>query len=630
MTDHKIIAAALALCCSASAWANGYNNLYFFGDSLTDAGAFSNLVAALGNPTANKFTNNPGTVWAENLGKSYGLAVTPGYAMSPATAQFSATGGNDYAMGGARVTLTPGVFGGAAQAAIAANIVPIANQITANLGQTGGAANPNALYAFWGGANDVFYQAGRVALGLPVANASAAVLAAAADAVTQIKRLQTAGARNLVVLALPDMGVNPYAASLGAAGAGLLTGFSGAYDAALKQGLLAAGVANIAYFDPRALLTDITARPAAYGITNTIIPACGASPSSLGCGPAQQIPGSATYMFADGVHPTVATHKILSDWVYATLEAPSRFVALAALPLGRLGAQWRAIDDRLRNHETSETPGGQGFFATGDYAPGKLDGSATFPAVSGSGKSLTVGADRAWGPLVGGFALGLSNNNFDLGDNAGNNAGKVKYTETSVSAFGSSRMEDAYTDAVLSYATFDFDTNRNVQLGALTASNTGASKATQWGLKLGGGYNFKNGNLVHGPLAALSWEKVRVDGFTENGGASAMSFGSQSRDSLRSRLGWQAVWQIDKYSPYVRLTHEKEYKDNQGAVTASLAGSPFTFSVPTSGKKESYGLLALGTTVKLKDVGAQLGYTTNFSRSGARNQSISIGMAMPF
>lgn len=627
MNRYKNIAAAVALCCSASAWANSYSNVYFFGDSLTDAGAFTNLVAALGNPTANKFTSNPGTVWAENLGKRYGLAVTAGYAVNPATAQFSVTGGNDYAIGGARVTLTPGVFG--ASAPIAANIVPIANQITANLGQTSGAANPNALYAFWGGANDVFYQAGAVGLGLPLANASTAVLTAATDAVTQIKRLQTAGVRNLVVIALPDMGVNPYATSIGPAGAGLLTGFSGAYNTALQQGLLAVGVNNIAYLDPRALFADINARPAAYGLTNITIPACGAI-SSLGCGAAQQIPGSSTYMFADGVHPSVASHKIISDWVYAALEAPSRFVALAALPLGRLGAQWRAIDDRLRNHETSDAPGRQGFFVTGDYASSKLDASATFPSTSGSGKSLSIGADRAWGPMIGGFALGLSNNNFDLGDDVGNNTGKVKYTETIVSAFGASRLEDAYTDAVLSYATFNYDTTRNVPLGPLTASNTGAAKAKQWGLKLGGGYNLKSGNLAHGPLAALSWEKVKVDAFAENGSLTAMNFGSQSRESMRHRLGWQAVWQVDNYSPYVRLTHEKEYKDNQGSVTANIVGSPFTFSVPTSGKKQGYGLLALGTTVKFKDVSAQLGFTSNFSQSGARNQSISLGLGMPF
>lgn len=627
MIQYKNVAAAVALCCATSAWAGGYSNLYVFGDSLSDAGSFTNFVAAIGRPTSNRFTNNPGTVWAENLGGSYGISVTPGYALNPATAVFSTTGGNDYAIGGARVTSTPGVF--TASAAIAANIVPLTKQISTNLGQTGGAANPNALYMFWGGANDVFYQFGAVGLGLPVTNAAAAVGTAAADAVTQIKRLQSAGARNLVVLALPDMGINPFATSLGAAGAGLLTGLSGAYDAALKQGLSTAGVNNIAYLDPRALFADINARPAAYGLTNTTIPACGAS-SSLGCGTAQQIPGSSTYMFADGVHPSAASHKIISDWVYATLEAPSRFSAMAALPIGRLGAQWRALDNRMLNSETAETPSGQGFFVSGDYAPSNQDAATNLPALSGNGKSVTIGVDRVWGSLVGGFAIGLSDNNFDLGDNAG----KLKYTETVLSAFGSSRMEDAYTDATLSYARFDFDTTRNVALGPLTVSNSGSTKAGLWGLKLGGGYNLKRGNMVHGPVAALSWEKVKVDGFSESAGITAMSFGEQSRESMRHRIGWQAVWQVRSdfaaLSPYLRLTHEKEYRDNQGYFSAGLLDSPFTFSVPTIGNQESYGLLAFGTQMKFKDLTAHIGATSTFNQTGARNSSITFGVGVPF
>ena len=165
-------AAAGMLALVASTAHAQYSNLYIFGDSLTDSGAFTSLVTALGAPTANKFTNNPGTVWAENLGLRYGVMITPGFALNLATAQFAATGGNNYAIGGARITQLPGVFSLPPNPplgnAIAANITPISTQITTNLGQTAGAANPNALYAFWGGANDVFFQAGAVGLGLPV------------------------------------------------------------------------------------------------------------------------------------------------------------------------------------------------------------------------------------------------------------------------------------------------------------------------------------------------------------------------------------------------------------------------------------------------------------------------------
>ena len=76
----KRFALAGALALLGSAAHAQYTNLYVFGDSLSDSGAFTSLVTAFGAPTANKFTNNPGTVWAENLGARYGLTVTPGFA----------------------------------------------------------------------------------------------------------------------------------------------------------------------------------------------------------------------------------------------------------------------------------------------------------------------------------------------------------------------------------------------------------------------------------------------------------------------------------------------------------------------------------------------------------------------
>ena len=132
------------------------------------------------------------------------------------------------------------------------------------------------------------------------------------------------------MIALPDIGATPFAAAAPAGTAPLLTALSGAYNTALQQGLSASGTSGIAYFDPRPLFADIIARPSAYGVSNTTIPACGAA-SSLGCGPAQQIPGSSTHFFADGVHPTALAHRIISDWVYSSLSAPSRVFIFSPL-----------------------------------------------------------------------------------------------------------------------------------------------------------------------------------------------------------------------------------------------------------------------------------------------------------
>ena len=59
-----------------------FNQFFFFGDSLTDAGVYGA-----------RFTVNPGLVWAQDLGNRYGITVTP-----------STQGGIDFAQGGARVT----------------------------------------------------------------------------------------------------------------------------------------------------------------------------------------------------------------------------------------------------------------------------------------------------------------------------------------------------------------------------------------------------------------------------------------------------------------------------------------------------------------------------------------------
>lgn len=610
------MAGAILLACAAPGFAAGYANLYFFGDSLTDSGAFTNLVG----PTVNRFTNNPGTVWSENLGSRYGIAVTPGYSLNPATAQFTATGGNNYAIGGARMEGTPGVF--SASAAIEANIVPVAGQIGANLQQTGGVASPGALYAIWAGANDVFYQAGIVAATGASATpaASNAIVAAGSAEIAQIARLRGAGASHIVVVALPDMGLTPYGAQDPAATGALLTQLSAGYNTVLSQGLQSIGATDLVFLDPRPLFADIVAHPAAWGVTNTAVPACGAI-ASLGCGPAQQIPDSANFLFADGVHPTAYAHRIVAEWAYASIEAPSRLSAMTQLAMGGLDGQWRAIDARLQG------PAAPGLhaFASADHAPARQDAGSTLPWTSGHTNSITVGVEKRWQEAAAGVALGYADAGFDFDHGAGN----IDYTQTTLSVFGRLDLDAAYLDGTFSHAALAFDTRRN--LGPL--SNPGSASGKQWGLKLGAGYNLTSGKLTHGPVAALLWQTAEVDTFAESG-PTAMAFGSQSRNSFRHRLGWQAGWLLPmagaNLSPYLRLTHEKEYKERQGSLAAGFVGSPFRFDTPLANDTRGYGLLALGANVQMAKLSAHVGATTTLGQSGRRQESLSLGISIPF
>ncbi len=93
---RKLLIVCLAiLTVSTSAFAD-YSQIFIFGDSLSDSGAY------VGNPDAGsgqRFTTDPGPVWVENLGAEWGITVT---ANNPTNTNTDANG-NNYAQGGAQV-----------------------------------------------------------------------------------------------------------------------------------------------------------------------------------------------------------------------------------------------------------------------------------------------------------------------------------------------------------------------------------------------------------------------------------------------------------------------------------------------------------------------------------------------
>src|SRR4029450_2046165 len=84
---------------------------------------------------------------------------------------------------------------------------PVSTQIDEFLARNNGAADPNALYTVWAGANDIFQQLGAFSAGaITQAQLQTNVLAAATAEVQQLARVQAAGARYIGVLGLPGGG----------------------------------------------------------------------------------------------------------------------------------------------------------------------------------------------------------------------------------------------------------------------------------------------------------------------------------------------------------------------------------------------------------------------------------------
>src|ERR1019366_2363840 len=232
-----------AFLCAGVAQAGLFTQFVVFGDSLSDNGnAYIGTGGAIPAPplyTVGRFTDGPDTTPA---GMPGGLwhEVLAGLLGEPVATPFFA-GGANYAVGGAKVL--PGD-----------PIIPsLAQQVGLNLAASGGLADPNALYVFWGGANDLY---GAVA----PRGAADPLNAALSQASTQF-RTDLANQTTLLTQAL--------------------------------------GV-RIADVDIYGLYQSILANPAAYGYTNVTTPAQG-----LAVNPDQ-------YLFWDiPSHPTTTGHELI-------------------------------------------------------------------------------------------------------------------------------------------------------------------------------------------------------------------------------------------------------------------------------------------------------------------------------
>ncbi len=306
---------------SAPALAGDYAALYAFGDSLSDAG---NAFIATGGTepvsppySDGRFSNGP--VWVQDLASQLGLPALTA----------SLAGGTDFAVGGAQTGTTP---------VHTANLSDLPAQLTAFQAAVPTPAS-GALYTLWIGANDLFSILGTP--GISTATAMADANAAVSNVVTFVAGLAADGAKNLLLVTVPNLGVVPAITKLGSAAETEATDLSAYFDQALVSavGGEAAGAGmHLSILDSFGLLDDAIADPAAFGFSNVTTPCWTGNDTSASSGTrcASTIAGQDQYLFWDQVHPTAAGQQIIADAAFAEVPEPGSLALLLA-GLGALG-----------------------------------------------------------------------------------------------------------------------------------------------------------------------------------------------------------------------------------------------------------------------------------------------------
>jgi outer membrane lipase/esterase len=478
----------------------------------------------------------------------------------------------------------------------------------------------------WGGANDIFFQLGALGAGaIAPAQLQANVIGAAETLARQVGILNAAGARNVVVFNLPDMGRTPFGAASGQAAQ--ISAISGLYNTALIGGLDALGAPTIRV-NIQALLNEVETNPAAFGIANVTTPACGTTPSLLCTRTNLVTPNAAsTFLFADGVHPTSAGHALIAQAVESMIEGPAKIGVLAEAPLAVEQATFRAIDSRMISALDAPVSRGK-FQAWASYDYGRNDFDGRFISGSADVNTVSAGGDiKVTEHMLVGGAFGYADDRGDFG------AGSGGYTlrETTGTAYIGYGTGPWYVGATLGAGDLDFrDVHRNFDLGALSRTESGETRGWHAMASVLGGYWFSYASVLHGPFVRFAYQQIRVKGFAERGNDStALIYGEQERKSFISTLGWQVSGQIGNVRPFARVGWEIEGKDDDRFVSASSVTLGGNYSIPALKPDNNYLRYVAGASADFGRVTGYLVGSATSGRSDGNGYGITVGVRVP-
>jgi outer membrane lipase/esterase len=443
----------------------------------------------------------------------------------------------------------------------------------------------------------------------------AGVPAAATVSVNQtlagINALVGAGARNLV-FTTGDVGQLPEAAGNPAAATG--TAFSQNYNTQMQVALAAiarSGV-RVELVDIAAIGNLIKANPARYGVANV-----GACPLACIGNPALQ---NQYLFYFDGVHLTSLGFTIVGEYIVNRLNAPLTFAPQGDLAMNSAMGFASTLFGKLDMFRETYgfMPSTMNAYAAYTKAP-YLKAPPAPPVNPWSFYMLGNGgvSDRQTTVASNGFNLDSVGGTIGTEYRLSNNAfvgGAFDYSNPKARMFNNAGTTDvnSYQFGVYSawtnthffaqgLATYGWQNYRNTRPGVvdtITSNPDGTSFVVAGKV----GYLFDAGKAQVGPIGGLTYARVKVNGYTENGDPVLnLMVGQQTAEALIGSVGVQfrAPFTVNGriISPYINLTADDDLIGNGRIIQYGATSAPLiinNWAIPNSASQHVYGRVAGG------------------------------------
>jgi phospholipase/lecithinase/hemolysin len=273
-----------------------FSKVVVFGDSLSDTGnafiATRHTIPPSPPYFQGRFSNGP--VWVEDLAAALEHDVVPFLA-----------GGTNFAFGSAQ---TSGL------------LLQVSLFLLKNLLH----ADPRALYIVWGGATDIRQAVRDVVEGGGDQSAAGDATRVAVRNIAKVLRLLAlAGAKDILVPNIPDIGQIPETTALGRPDAvTLASNLTRTFNAALEDVLDTLesrfGI-RVIQRDTFALFEAVRARPGTFGFANVTAGCLDGDPLTFTTVCSDDLAVQNTHVFWDNQHPTTAAHALLAEEAIAAL-----------------------------------------------------------------------------------------------------------------------------------------------------------------------------------------------------------------------------------------------------------------------------------------------------------------------
>ncbi|OTA19541.1 outer membrane esterase [Xenorhabdus beddingii] len=618
-----LIPATAACLLSFTTHVHAYNNVYVFGDSLSDGGNIG------------RFTTDGKD---SELYDEYIADKLTGKKLIP-----SERGGTNYAYGGA----TTNGAGDPSDFFVNSTEKQLDDYLKAHSGR----ADPNGVYIHWVGGNNIAYALKQFASG----GKEHFINYGAADAASQVNKLLKAGAGLVIVPNVPDVGITPkileavLRAALEKKGLPkkeidntikqvhqainkyptpnneyrnkIIEGvfkqiadknspqdpnkakevYRQLLDAYNKNSKMASefsdefnrkedeqlGDGNILRADINGLLREVIENPTIYGFSNTLGYACPPDLfAAMHCSSSDpDFDNSQSYLFSDEFHPTPAAHKIIGQYIMSIYNAPLQVIALNSINRIPVTNTLSSLDGHLQQ------------LRNGHHAQGKI---GVFGGYTGNNNTtLVLGSDYQ---LTDNLLLGVTLSRYRNEQDATSN---FSYSATAhvVTAYTQWNYDDnGWVNGDLHYSRTHYDSlTRAIQLGSATRRETGSTTGKQWGAHITAGWNIPvTPYLSTSPIVQYAWDKGTINGYRESGkNSTSMHFGEQRYNSKVGSIGWRVDTQLGRFNPYASILFNHQFDDESYTVRSAINWTKTSFVQPGQKQDRNHVQYTVGVNANL-------------------------------